>query len=820
MSAKKLPEDETIKLLAPSDEALRMLRSVDFSSFNDSFSGKEDGSACEVNTDSEDPFDPNDLVGIENQLLTSFSQDHLSRPIPFETSTQFEEIKLPSLGGFPHQSSPIRKSKDTSPKPPSPQVNIKVEPGSLSSNSAIMSSPYKQVTATKPHQTLGTPPLDNLRYPTNSQNLFVATLLSPTLSPYRGSKRPRIQVSSIDTSRSLHTSAVLQEEMQAPKLAVKREKRNSMPNPTIQLATQRPVTPGEELQTENSEQKVVKPIILSREQERVLQLALQGKSIFFTGSAGTGKSVLLKAIIKQLKKKHDPGLVSVTASTGLAACNIGGGTVHSFAGIKLGNGTLDQLLLSVKRNRKAVARWQNTSVLIIDEVSMVDGRLFDKLDQIARRIRRKPDKPFGGIQIIICGDFYQLPPVNKVTINPDGTEKKDNTLFVFESDAWHSTLHSKVILKEVFRQKGDQKFIDMLNEMRNGYVSDETEREFRRLSRPLDCPAGIVPTQLYATRFEVESANNIKLNSLPGKAQMYESRDGGSLPPNVRAQMLSNFLAPSKLFLKEKAQVMCIKNFDSTLVNGSLGQVIRFVHRDSYMCEETMREFPDLTLEQLQKELKKKKIKLQLSQSMPEADEETLEEMSQSMTVELSTLLDNVFNFIYQSESNELSEAPETRESQDVDSAESNTLELAQRVNTERKMKFLEKLNESCKGEKYPLVRFLTPDGVTTRDVLIEPEIWEIVDEKTNEVLVSRVQLPLMLAWALSIHKSQGQTLQKVKIDLTRVFENGQAYVALSRAVSREGLQVINFRKEKVRAHNAVIEFYHTLSSAKDTEED
>ncbi|KAG7664578.1 PIF1 [[Candida] subhashii] len=116
------------------------------------------------------------------------------------------------------------------------------------------------------------------------------------------------------------------------------------------------------------------------------------------------------------------------------------------------------------------------------------------------------------------------------------------------------------------------------------------------------------------------------------------------------------------------------------------------------------------------------------------------------------------------------------------------------------------------KGTRCPLVKFLAPDGINTRTVLVEPEQWTVEDEEGN-VLVSRIQFPLILAWSLSIHKSQGQTLARVKVDLRRIFETGQAYVALSRAVSRSGLQVLNFNESKVRSHPKVIAFYNSLTT-------
>ena len=188
-------------------------------------------------------------------------------------------------------------------------------------------------------------------------------------------------------------------------------------------------------------------VFLSDEQRSVLNLvAEQQKSVFFTGSAGTGKSVLLRETIKVLRDKYkrEPDRVAVTASTGLAACNVGGVTLHSFAGIGLGKEPVPELVKKIKRNQKAKNRWMRTKVLIIDEISMVDGDLFDKLEAIARAIRNN-GRPFGGIQLVITGDFFQLPPV------PDhgGREAK----FSFDASTWNTSIEHTIGLTQVFRQK-------------------------------------------------------------------------------------------------------------------------------------------------------------------------------------------------------------------------------------------------------------------------------------------------------------------------------------------------------------------------------
>ena len=198
--------------------------------------------------------------------------------------------------------------------------------------------------------------------------------------------------------------------------------------------------------TKKKRRAAVPKVFLSDEQMSVLKLvAEQKKSVFFTGSAGTGKSVLLREIIKALRAKYTKELdrVAVTASTGLAACNVGGVTLHSFAGIGLGKEAVPELVKKIKRNQKAKNRWLRTKVLIVDEISMVDGELFDKLEAIARAIRNN-GRPFGGLQLIITGDFFQLPPV------PDfGKVSK----FSFDASTWNTSIEHTIGLTQVFRQK-------------------------------------------------------------------------------------------------------------------------------------------------------------------------------------------------------------------------------------------------------------------------------------------------------------------------------------------------------------------------------
>lgn len=283
-----------------------------------------------------------------------------------------------------------------------------------------------------------------------------------------------------------------------------REKNSSIVAQMLEKASsnrQRQPVPMSRTSSDRSLKTFIKPIappkslaqrlpetFLSDEQRAVVKAVMdEGKSVFFTGSAGTGKSVLMRAIIAQLRHKYrtEPDRVAITASTGLASCILEGQTLHSWAGIGLGKEPAPELVKKIKRNMKSRQRWQRTKVLIIDEISMVDGQLFDKLEQVARTLRNN-GRPFGGIQLVFTGDFFQLPPV------PDrNTEAK----FVFEAVNWETCIQHTILLTHVFRQK-DEQFATMLNEMRLGKMSYETVREFKSLSRPLDFHDDLEATEL------------------------------------------------------------------------------------------------------------------------------------------------------------------------------------------------------------------------------------------------------------------------------------------------------------------------------------
>lgn len=277
--------------------------------------------------------------------------------------------------------------------------------------------------------------------------------------------------------------------------------------------------------------------LLSAEQQEVLDMAVQGHSLMFTGGAGTGKSVLVRALVRALRQKHGAACVGITATTGIAAVHIGGQTVHSWTGVGMGNGQVRDLVAVVLRGKERKERWRMAKVLVIDEVSMLDAVFFDKLEAVAREVRKNP-LPFGGIQLILVGDFYQLPPVvtavHRWASDRDDTRAKKTLVeeqeaiypsrFLFDAFTWSRCVPRVVVLQHVFRQS-DKRFVDMLEELRRDELSPPTIKAFQSLSRPLKTDDGILPTELYPTRIQVTSSNLARLHALRTPPHIYTARD-------------------------------------------------------------------------------------------------------------------------------------------------------------------------------------------------------------------------------------------------------------------------------------------------------
>lgn len=440
---------------------------------------------------------------------------------------------------------------------------------------------------------------------------------------------------------------------------------------------------------------------LTEEQRGVLDFLLRGDNVAMLGPAGVGKSYILSVLYTEFpgrmrniglqRGEPNPRLprVQLCALTGCAALLLGhkAKTLHSWAGIGLGKGTVQELYTKIRRNRKVMQHWLLTDLLVIDEVSMLTAELLDKLNELGKKIRGSK-KPFGGLQLLLVGDFFQLPPVHR------GDEP---TGFAFESAAWREGIQVCIELQQIQRQK-DEAFQKILKEARVGTLSKESCTILKGLEGREWRSNKIKPTLLFPRRAEVEMINDANLKALTGRRETYKARlvYDGKMPKGFTEldegfqQALTRFdndAAYSKeLILMEESQVMLIANVDpgAGLVNGSRGIVVGF-----------------------------------------------------------------------------------------------------------------------CGATGLPVVEFL--NGVRRP---VGTHAWPIEDYP----FVARTQVPLRLAWAVTTHRIQGASLDSALVDIgSGNFEYGQAYVALSRARTLEGLFVHDFDPAAFRAHPTVKKFYKGL---------
>ncbi|KAK9814918.1 hypothetical protein WJX73_001993 [Symbiochloris irregularis] len=454
------------------------------------------------------------------------------------------------------------------------------------------------------------------------------------------------------------------------------------------------------------------PQKLSPEQQLALDSALQGCNLFITGVAGTGKSFLVKHIVEALRAQGKS--VAITASTGFAATQIDGMTLHRFSGVGLGTGTKENLIAEVMtRNKQARDRWRAADVLVVDEVSMIDGELLDKVDAVGRaccagavgsdEVYNNPISPlpFGGKQLMIIGDFLQLPPIKK------------QLGFAFECGSWRQAHLIPVQLTRVFRQS-DSEFVEILSKMRVGILTTEARQMLDSLKRPLDDSDGIKPTMLYPHRGDVAQENMSHFRRLPAdKEQIYRAVDSDQR----QAERLDKEVpAVPELKLRIGTQVLLTTNLDvsAKLANGSRGIVTDFVSASG-----------------------------------------NIDPMHQA----------NVSSF--------------ARNQEHAVSAEDLIV---------------------------PVVKFGTGE-----ERAILPHTWSKKIFAGRQTL-SRTQIPLLHAWAITVHKCQGMTLDRVVMKLDKCFDDGMAYVALSRCRSPSGIQVLGWDPSKVHASQKVQDYYNTFA--------
>lgn len=295
-------------------------------------------------------------------------------------------------------------------------------------------------------------------------------------------------------------------------------------------------------------------------QEQTLDILKTGANAFLTGEPGAGKTHVINQYIAWLEAA---GLnVAVTASTGIAATHIGGMTIHAWSGIGIKDSLSPHDLDAISTREKIVKRAKNAQVLVIDEISMLDGKVLDMVDQVLRTVRQS-EEAFGGLQVVLVGDFFQLPPV---------TRQGDVMRYAFESNAWQRLKPLVCYVSEQYRQD-DEMLLSLLSSIRRNEIEED---HYTLLQEQTEIAyEQIEPTRLYTHNADVDSVNSKKLAELPGAGRKYQMQGMGRKP--LIEGLVKNCLSPEHLILKEDAMVMCTKNnFEAGYVNGTLARVVTF----------------------------------------------------------------------------------------------------------------------------------------------------------------------------------------------------------------------------------------------------
>lgn len=481
------------------------------------------------------------------------------------------------------------------------------------------------------------------------------------------------------------------------------------------------------------------------EQLALVDLIMSGKNVFYTGSAGSGKSTVLKHFVSLLRKEGNK--VDILAPTGRAALEVNGRTLHNYAGwVPRSLGQPLRKLENNARGKKVRKRLRATDVLVIDEISMVANHVFERFNRIMKSARDSK-KPFGGVRMIVTGDFCQLPPVNGFEyclicgttlgrVSWEGNYECDRCFeifskidkWAFRSAAWNECDFEHVNLEVIHRQKSAD-FKALLEKSRLG-VPRSIDEKWLLLEHPSETQGAV---RLFPRRFEVKIINDKELGQLPGRALKYlcvddfywnrkddnpeDKKRRCPKPMSHALEALEEHTFESRLELKEGMLVILLVNwdFDSSLANGSQGTIIGFEKHDPKLFREVPRDWD------------------------------------------------------YSSRKNGL----------------------------------VRQFVKATAVQEWPIVRF---HNGRTRTIYPQCMMNELGDNEPHSLL-SRTQIPLMAAWAMTVHRAQGMTLSRVIVDLRHSWEPGQEYVALSRAETLEGLKVEGLPEKETGPDEQVIEF-------------
>jgi len=447
---------------------------------------------------------------------------------------------------------------------------------------------------------------------------------------------------------------------------------------------------------------------LSKEQQYAFKKYSQGQNLFITGPGGTGKTKLISFIVNDAI--HRGIHIQVCAMTGCAATLLDcqARTIHSWAGIGIAKGPREKIIKSgLTKNR--CKKMRKTRVLIVDEVSMMSVKVFEIIEEMTR-IARKNSMPFGGLQVIFTGDFFQLPPI--ATAGEPDTE-----LFCFESSKWHNVfpIENHIELKTMFRQR-DPLYISILHDIRKGKISAEHRQILSQyVHRSIEKEDEIVPTKIFPLKSRVESVNTQMYDEIHTDEYVYE--------PTVQRD------------------------------------AVTYVENGCPISKEILEECGKLTPTEIQREI------------------DYLINNTTGLKEELKL---------------KIGCAVMCTSNLDLERGICNGLQgvITGFVNKPGKMSL-------------PIVKFV--NGI---EMMMNLHHWQ--SDEYPVIVIG--QIPLVLSWAMTIHKIQGATLQKAEMDIGRsIFEYGQIYVALSRVQSLDGLYLLGFNPLKIKANPKVLAFYEKI---------
>jgi hypothetical protein len=302
-------------------------------------------------------------------------------------------------------------------------------------------------------------------------------------------------------------------------------------------------------------------------QDEALAILESGNSVLLTGAAGTGKTYVLNKFIRRARAAGKG--VAVTATTGLAATHLNGTTIHAWSGIGVHDYLDKYAVAKLGKGRQDLIR--KADILVIDEISMLHDFRLDMVEEVLRLVRENSE-PFGGLQVILCGDFYQLPPVNR-------NDSRQGS-FIINSLAWQQGGFRVCYLEKQYRQTSDQDYVAILNGIRAGFLTRSQLDALRARTEAVSDPFAN-QTRLLTVNVDVDTVNHAKLDELEGEVHEYEMETHGG--KRYVEQLQRSCLAPEVLRLKRGAAVMCVRNApDRKYVNGSLGTVVDFEETSGY----------------------------------------------------------------------------------------------------------------------------------------------------------------------------------------------------------------------------------------------